>query len=212
MNWPKVPILLLVMIIGNLPVSAMQIDADPRTIISSMDKSLSPELDILRVTTDVSEDNQLVFQVKTRGERTDGEDNDYLLLQILHEKAHVFLIPINKEKGDKGLMYEGAFRPESGVLDVFEEATEDDRQAGFNTKRIFRGTEFTVPVDWINFGVDFGFDVYTVRASMQGSTLKISKVYDQARKGRTEKKRFSAVTLLNKLCSPQRAGQQALYP
>src|SRR5687768_17480835 len=115
MNWTLV-LLLLLMMIGNLPVSAMQMDADPRTIISSMDKSLSPALDILRVTTDISQDNHLVFQVKTRGEWIDGEDNNYLLLQILHEKTHVFLIPINKEKGDKVLIYEGTLQPENQAL------------------------------------------------------------------------------------------------
>ncbi|MCP5246522.1 MAG: hypothetical protein H6937_11490 [Burkholderiales bacterium] len=55
------------------PVSAMQIVADPRIIISFMDNSLPPELDILRVTTDVSEDNHLIFQVQTRGERINGK-------------------------------------------------------------------------------------------------------------------------------------------
>lgn len=206
MNRTSVLLLLLVMI-GNSPVSAMQIDADPRAIISSMDKSLSSELDILRVTTDISQDNHLVFQVKTRGEWIEGEDNNYLLLQILHEKAHVFLIPINKEKGDKILIYEGPLQPENHALSkIFSEPGEYNLRAGFNAKHIFRGVEFTVPIDWINFGGDLGFDAYTVKASIQGNTLKISEVYDQARKGRGQE-RFSAITLLNKICTPRRAGQ-----
>ena len=64
MNW-RILVLLFSMM-GYLPVSAMQVEPDPRTIISSMDRSLSPELDILRVTADVSPDNHFVFQVKTR--------------------------------------------------------------------------------------------------------------------------------------------------
>lgn len=209
MNWTPALLLLLVMT-GNLPVSAMQIDADPRTIISSMDKSLSPELDILRVTTDLSQDNHLVFQVKTRGEWIDEEGSNYLLLQILHEKAHVFLIPINKEKGDKVLIYEGALQPENHALSkIFSEPGEYNLRTGFNAKHIFRGVEFTVPIDWINFGGHLGFDAYTVKASIQGNTLKISEVYDQARKGRGEERRFSAITLLNKICTPRRPGQQA---
>ena len=59
------------------------------------------------VTTDVSPDKRLVFQVKTRGEQIDGEDDDYLLLQILHEKAYVLFIPVSKEKGDLLLIYSG---------------------------------------------------------------------------------------------------------
>lgn len=208
MNWTPV-LLSLLMMIGNLPVSAMQIDADPRAIISPMDKSLSPQLDILRVTTDISQDNHLVFQVKTRGEWIDGEDNNYLLLQILHEKTHVFLIPINKEKADKLLVYEGVLQPENQALSrIFSESGEYNLRTGFNARHIFRGVEFTVPIDWINFGGDLGFDVYTVKASIRGNILKISEVYDQARKGRGEEKRFSAITLLNKICTPRRTGQQ----
>ena len=79
------------------PVSAMQIEADPRIIISFMDNSLPPELDILRVTTDVSEDNHLIFQVQTKGERVSGKNSDYILLNILHEKTYELIILLNKE-------------------------------------------------------------------------------------------------------------------
>ena len=64
-------LVLLFSMMGSLSVSAMQVDPDPRTIISPMDRSVSPELDILRVTADVSPDKRLVFQVKTRGEQID---------------------------------------------------------------------------------------------------------------------------------------------
>ncbi|MBA2483393.1 MAG: DUF1292 domain-containing protein, partial [Nitrosomonas sp.] len=84
-------LILLFMMVG--PVSAMRLDADPRSIISFLDKSLSPELDILRVKTDISPDNHLIFQVKTKGEWIGVNEHDYLLLQILHEKTYALLVP-----------------------------------------------------------------------------------------------------------------------
>lgn len=202
MNWGLVLIFLL-MITG--PVAAMQIEADPRSIASFMDKSLTPELDILQVVTDISADNHLVFQVKTRGEQIKGKNSDYLLLQILHEKTYLLLLPLNKEEGDKVLIYEGELQLENHKLsEITREFKENNLSTGFTAKRIARGAEFTVPLDWINYGADFNFDAYTIQASMQGNTLQINKVYDQARKGRKEEKRFSAITLLNKICSPKK--------
>lgn len=202
MNWGLVLIFLL-MITG--PVAAMQIEADPRSIASFMDKSLTPELDILQVVTDISADNHLVFQVKTRGEQIKGKKSDYLLLQILHEKTYLLLLPLNKEEGDKVLIYQGELQLENHKLsEITREFKENNLSTGFTAKRIARGAEFTVPLDWINYGADFNFDAYTIQASMQGNTLQINKVYDQARKGRKEEKRFSAITLLNKICSPKK--------
>ncbi|SDZ01976.1 hypothetical protein [Nitrosomonas sp. Nm58] len=202
MNWTPV-LISLFMIVG--PVAAMQIEADPRSIASFMDKSLTPELDILQVATDISADNHLVFQVKTRGEQINGKNSDYLLLQILHEKTYLLLLPLNKEEGDKILIYEGTLQPENHKLSkITGEFKEYNLSADFTAKRIVRGAEFTVPLDWINYGADFNFDAYTIQASMQGNTLQINKVYDQARKGRKEEKRFSAITLLNKICSPKK--------
>ena len=187
------------------PVSAMRIDADPRTIMSFMDRSISPELDILRVTTDISPDNHLVFQVKTKGEWDNGEDNDYLLLQILHEKTYALLIPLNEKKGSRILIYEGELQPENNLISTaFSESELNSLHAGFNAKHIARGAEFTVPLDWVNFGADFSFDAYTVQAEVKDNSLQISKVYDQARKGRPEEKRITAITLLNNICSPKK--------
>ena len=187
------------------PVSAMNIDADPRAIISFMDRSISPELDILRVTTDISPDNHLVFQVKTKGEWDNGEDNDYLLLQILHEKNYALLIPLNEETESRILIYEGELQPENHLMSTaYSESELHDLYAGFNAKHIARGAEFTVPLDWVNFGADFSYDAYTVQAEVQENTLQISKVYDQARKGRPEEKRITAITLLNNICSPKK--------
>jgi hypothetical protein len=133
-------LVLLFSMMGSLSVSAMQVDPDPRTIISPMDRSVSPQLDILRVTTDVSPDKRLVFQVKTRGEQIDGEDDDYLLLQILHEKAYVLFIPVSKEKGDRVLIYEGSLQLERHTLPkVLIASMEPSLKAGSDVRHIFRG-------------------------------------------------------------------------
>ncbi|SES65118.1 hypothetical protein SAMN05216412_10198 [Nitrosospira multiformis] len=198
-------VLLPLLLISSLTASAMQIDADPRTIVSFMDKALSPELDILSVATDISPDNHLVFQVKTRGERAQGEVADHLLLRILHGKVYVFLIPINKENGNKVLMYETALQPDNTVLPhVLKAPQESSLPAGLNAGRIVNGAEFILPIEWIDFGKEFGFEAYTVSAQVQGDTLEISRVHDQAGKGRGGSNKFSAITLLNKLCTPQR--------
>lgn len=202
--------LLPLLMVFSLTASAMQIDADPRTIVSFMDKGLSPELDILSVTTDISPDDHLVFQAKTRGERAQGEVADHLLLRILHGKVYVFLIPINKENGDKVLVYETKLQPDKTVLpQVLKAPQESNLPAGLNARRIVNGAEFILPIDWIDFGKDFGFDAYTVSAQVQGDTLEISRVHDQAGKGRGGSNTFSAITLLNKLCTPQRLRSRA---
>lgn len=202
MNWISVLIMSLLMA-G--PVSAMKIDADPRSIISFLDKSISPELDILRVLTDISPDNHLVFQVKTKGEWTNANDNDYLLLQILHEKTYALLIPLNEEIGESVLIYEGDLQAEDHLMSIpFKESEEYNAPTEFSAEYINRGAEFTVPLEWINFGADFSFDAYTVQAKIEGDALKISEIYDQARKGRPQEKKISAITLLNSICSPKK--------
>jgi hypothetical protein len=202
--------LLPLLMVFSLTASAMQIDADPRTIVSFMDKALSPELDILSVATDISPDNHLVFQVKTRGEREQGEVADHLLLRILHGKVYVLLVPINKGDGDKVLMYESTLQPDYPLLpQVLEQSREHDMLRHLKVERIARGMEFTLPLEWIDFGKDFGFDAYTVSAHVQGDTLEISRVHDQAGKGRGGSNKFSPVALLNKLCTPQRLRSRA---
>ena len=199
MKW--VAVLLLSLIITS--IQAMEINADPRFITSFMDKTLLPELDILRVTTEISPENNLVFQIKTRGERLEGDHNDYLLLEILHDKAYLFLIPVNKEAGNNILIYENAFDPENYSL---PKILENSKKNNFNLRvnRVIRGAEFIVPLAWFNFGADLGFDAYAIQANIQGNQLQINKIYDQARIGNKEIKLFSAITLLNKLCSPKR--------
>ncbi|MFZ2884816.1 MULTISPECIES: hypothetical protein [Nitrosomonas] len=80
----------------------------------------------------------------------------------------------------------------------------------FNITSIFRGGEFSVPLDWIDFNTNFNFDAYTVRARIKGDTLEVSKIYDWARKGKTHnnEKPLSAITLLNKICAPKSNNQR----
>lgn len=187
------------------PVIAMQIDADPRTIISFMDKSLPPELDILRVTTDISPDNHLKFQVHTKAEFLDGESGDYMLLSIQHEKAYMLLMPLNRQTGDKITVYESELQRGVPITSIkFIESEISSTYPDFSAEYIDRGVAYTVPLNWINFGADFGFDAYTVRANRQGDTFEIITIYDQARRGRTEAEPISAITLLNNICSPKK--------
>ncbi|SER42634.1 hypothetical protein SAMN05421690_10268 [Nitrosomonas sp. Nm51] len=198
-------LLLLPLFLTTGPVSAMQLEADPRIIISFMDKSLPPELDILRVTADVSENNRLIFQVQTKGERASGEDSDYVMLHIQHEKAYALIIPLNRGADETVRVYEAALQPENQLIAItFKESRINREHAGFSVRRIDRGTEFTMPLGWINFGEDFGFDAYTIDASIQEDTLQINEIYDQARRGRAQVKQVSAITLLNNICSPKK--------
>lgn len=187
------------------PASGMRIDADPRMIISFADQSLSPELDILRVTTDVSEDNHLIFRVQTKGERISGDRNDYVLLNIQHEKTYAMIIPVNKETGEAVRIFEGEFLSSGSLTAIaLRQSDLSDQHTGFNAKHFNRGVEFKVPLDWINFGADFGFDAYTVNATEQKQILHIHTVYDQARRGNLSTTQVSAITLLNAICSPKK--------
>jgi hypothetical protein len=102
-------------------------------------------------------------------------------------------------------MYESVLQPDHHALpQVLEQSRENAVPGHLKVKRVARGAEFMLPVDWIDFGKEFGFDAYTVNAHVQGDTVEISRIYDQAGKGRSGSNTFSAVTLLNKLCTPQR--------
>ncbi len=198
-------LLLLLPLLLTGPVAAMQIDADPRVIISFLDKSLPPELDILRVTTDISEDNRLVFQVQTKGERDAGERNDYILLNIQHEKTYALVIPLNKTTGEAMQVYEDELNaPNKLTAATFKTSQINKEHAGFSARHITRGAEFTLPLDWINFGTEFVFDAYTIDASIDDDMLRINAVHDQARRGRDQVKQMSAITLLNNICSPKK--------
>ena len=198
-------IVLLQLVLVVNPASGMRIDADPRMIISFADQSLPPELDILRVTTDVSEDNHLIFRIQTKGERISGDRNDYVLLNIQHEKTYAVIIPINEESGETVRIFEGEFLSSAPLTSAaLKQSGLSDEYSGFNAKHINRGVEFRVPLDWINFGADFGFDAYTVNATEKKQILQIHTVYDQARRGNLSTTQVSAITLLNAICSPKK--------
>ncbi len=187
------------------PASGMRIDADPRMIISFMDRSLPPELDILRVTTDISEDNHLIFRVQIKGERISGDNDDYVLLNIQHEKTYALMIPLSKEAGETIRIYEGELLSTNQLASVaFKKSNINSEYAGFSARHINRGVEFMVPLDWINFGADFGFDAYTISATIQKHVLHIGKIHDQARRGNLSINQVSAITLLNAICSPKK--------
>jgi hypothetical protein len=190
----------------NLSVFAMNVEADPRNIISFMDKSLLPEVDILRITTSISEDNNyLIFQIKTRGEPSESGLDDYYILQILHENNYALFVPINKKREDNILIYKTSLEKDSRIIpEISANFEKVDSIKGFNSKRISRGVELSIPLDWIDFGTDFNFDVYSVQANIQENSLHIHRIYDQAKKGRKEEKKISGITLLNKICTPKR--------
>ena len=201
-------LLTVLVLTGISPVSAMNIYDDPRILLSYMDRSLAPEQDILRVTANVTPDNHLVFQVKTRGEQSGGENSDHFLLRITNGKPYVLLVPIDKEKGDKVYMYEDILESENNILsetavmpNTFKAS---NLQAEFSARHIRNGVEFSIPLDVINFGNNFGYDAYTVQASIQPHSLEIDEIYDQARKGSGEVKQYAAITLLNKLCATRK--------
>jgi hypothetical protein len=197
--------MIFIMLAGIGPVFAMSNYDDPRMLLSFKDKSLTPELDILRVKVKVSLDNQLIFEVKTRGERINGETGDYFLLQFINGKSYTLLVSINRIKGDKVLVYENTLQSKPNTPSFLPKGLKKlSPKAGFSAIRIHHGIEYFIPIDWIDFGNDFSYDVYTAQASIQGDTLHIGEVYDQAGKGRKEEKRFSAITLLNELCTTRK--------
>ena len=200
-------LLVIFVLTGISPVSAMNIYDDPRILLSYMDRSLAPEQDILRVTVNVTPDNYLVFQVMARGEQSGEENSDHFLLRITNGKSYVLLAPIDKEKGEKVFMYEDALESDSklsepAILPLTFKTS--DLQAKFSARHIRNGVEFSIPLDVINFGNNFGYDAYTVQASIQAHSLKIDEIYDQARKGSGEVKQYAAITLLNRLCATRK--------
>lgn len=187
-----------------VPTFAMSNEDDPRLLASYMDKSLSSELDILRVTAQTLP-GKLVFQIKTRGEPVDGETGNYFLLQITNDKPYLFLVPVNNTSKDNILMYEGISQSEHIAL--AESVNTLKRMVlppGFSMQRIHHGIEFSLPLDWIDFSSNLSYDAYTAHADTQESVLKINEIHDQAGKGRKNKKQYSAITLLNKLCATRR--------
>ena len=56
------------LLLCSTPVLAINNYDDPQKLLSYMDQALTPELDILHVTSVISLDDHLIFEVKMRGE------------------------------------------------------------------------------------------------------------------------------------------------
>ncbi len=65
------------------PVLAINNYDDPQKLLSYMDQALTPELDILRITSKISLDDHLIFEFKMRGESLHAKQDKYIFY-ILH--------------------------------------------------------------------------------------------------------------------------------
>lgn len=187
------------------PVLSMNNYDDPRKLLSYMDRALPPALDILRVTTKITPENQLIFQVKMRGESSDLAQNEYILLHITHGDHYALLIPANKNSPVSAILLKQA--PHTALDQRMKLAKVFERQsqpATFQANHIHHGVNFSLPVDWIDFGNTLGYDAYTVQARLTDDTVHIEKIYDRAGKGRKIAKQFSAITFVNTLCATRR--------
>ena len=138
----------LVVLVVTAHAFAMSNHGDPRVVLSYMDRSLSGERDILRLTTTVVDDSYLVFEIKTRTpERGGTNTDDYLLLEVSQGKSHQLLIPIDPELGNTVIDYESEFAPSGKIRPLLGNSlsagSSDD---AFTARRIPQGVEFRVPL------------------------------------------------------------------
>ena len=188
-------------------VNAMEINLDPRSIISSRDNSLSPELDILRVTTDISNDDQLLFRIRNRGEAIEGNENNYFILNILHNKHYFLVVPLNAQQESTVSIYEASLdNPDLSLSQHYPSTQEKDLTVSMS--RIANGVILSVPIAWIDFSKNIGFDAYTAEITRQGDKMQVVHIYDQAIKSKAREKMFPAITLFNKLCAPKRLAEK----
>ena len=188
-------------------VNAMEINLDPRSIISSRDNSLSPELDILRVTTDISNDDQLLFRIRNRGEAIEGNENNYYILNILHNKHYFLVVPLNAQQESTVSIYEASLdNPDLSLSQHYSSTQEKDLTVSMS--RIANGVILSVPIAWIDFSKNIGFDAYTAEITRQGDKMQVVYIYDQAIKSKAREKMFPAITLFNKLCAPKRIAEK----
>lgn len=187
------------------PALSMNNYDDPRKLLSYMDQSLTPALDILRITTKITPENQLIFQVNMRGKSNDLPQNEYILLHITHGDIYALLIPVNQNSPESVILLKQASDTDTytrmGLAKDFEK---QPNPATFQAKRTHHGVNFSLPVDWIDFGNTLGYDAYTVKARLTDNAVHIEKVYDRAGKGRKVAKQFSAITFVNTLCATRR--------
>ena len=178
---------------------------DPRVVLSYMDSSLEPARDILRLTTEVSDNQELVFQVKMRGEGAKSGARDYVLLQVWQDRSHLWLVPLRLDQAEGVLAYEmDRVIPDSSQVLVTGELAALAGDLDFTASRIQRGVEFSVPLSWLDYREEIGFDAYTVRGRPAGDSFVIEEVYDQAAKGSRDPHRVSPIKLLNNLCATRR--------
>jgi len=188
-------------------VNAMEINLDPRSIISSRDNSLSPELDILRVTTDISNDDQLLFRIRNRGEAIEGNENNYYILNILHNNHYFLVVPLNAQQESTVSIYEASLdNPDLSLSQHYSSTQEKDLTVSMS--RIANGVILSVPIAWIDFSKNIGFDAYTAEITRQGDKMQVVHIYDQAIKSKAREKMFPAITLFNKLCAPKRIAEK----
>ena len=188
-------------------VNAMEINLDPRSIISSRDNSLSPELDILRVTNDISNDDQLLFRIRNRGEAIEGNENNYYILNILHNNHYFLVVPLNAQQESTVSIYEASLdNPDLSLSQHYSSTQEKDLTVSMS--RIANGVILSVPIAWIDFSKNIGFDAYTAEITRQGDKMQVVHIYDQAIKSKAREKMFPAITLFNKLCAPKRIAEK----
>ena len=188
-------------------VNAMEINRDPRSIISFRDNSLSPELDILRVTTDISNDDQLLFRIRNRGEAIEGNKNNYFILNILHNKHYFLVVPLHAQQESTVSIYEASLdNPDLSLSQHYPSTQEKDLTVSMS--RIANGVILSIPIAWIDFSKNIGFDAYTAELTKQSDKMQVVHIYDQAIKSKTQEKMFPAITLFNKLCAPKRIAEK----
>ena len=125
---------------------------DPRVVLSYMDRSLSGERDILRLTTTVVDDAYLVFEIKTRTPEGETHTHDYLLLEISQGRSHQLLIPIDPELGDTVIDYESELAPSGKSRPLLGSSLgAGSGESAFRARRIPQGVEFRVPLAWIDY-------------------------------------------------------------
>lgn len=200
------PILTSLCLFAGSPGSAMNNYDDPRIVLSYMDKSVLPARDILRLHTDITDGEKLLFQVKTRGDTTEAEQNDYALLQVWQDKTHFWLISLASPDGEEpALVYQidGASNQLPPTLSGSGGMT-SSQQVRPTAKRISRGIEYTIPLTWLDYGEEIGFQAYTVKGRAEADGFVIEEVYDRAVKGHRNEHIVSPIMLLNNLCATRK--------
>lgn len=200
-------LIVALLLLATTCVNAMEIIRDPRSIISSRDNSLSPELDILRVTTDISNGDQLSFQIRNRGKAIEGNENNYFILNILHNKNYFLIVPLSVQQESTVLIYETSLDNRNLSLSQHYPLIQA-KDFIASMSRIANGVAFHVPVAWIDFSKDIGFDAYTAQITKQENQMQVLYIHDQAIKSKVQEKMFPAITLFNKLCAPKRLSEK----